>query len=121
MMDERTVKRMGQVEQMLEGMGGTHALADIIDMLSSGEMQSFSDGDTWVVTQVVAFPRKKVLEIFLVVGTLEGAHGLKQEVFDFAAKVGCQLIRAFGRDGWVGEMQKGDGWHNGARIFWREV
>lgn len=112
--------RMQQVQDVLDAAGGTHSFEDVMAMIESGAMQSFSDGDTWVVTQIVECPRKTVLEVFMVVGTLDGVARLEPAINDFAALVGAQLIRAFGRDGWIREHKK-YGWRNGYRLFFKEI
>ncbi len=117
----RDMHRRNQVEKLLARMGGTHTLEDVLTLIETGHMQSFSDDDTWVVTHVIQFPQKRVLEIFLVVGTMEGALALEPKVFEFAKQVNVDLVRAYGRDGWMGEMKKQDGWRAGIRIFFKEV
>jgi hypothetical protein len=114
------MKRREQVEQALALMGNTHSYEDILDMIDSGSMQSFSDGDTWAVTQVIDFPRKRVLEVFLVVGTLEGVTTIEPAVMDFAKHIGADIVRAFGRNGWL-PASKSFGWRNGQRLYLKEL
>ena len=114
-------RRREQVEKVLARMGGTHTLADILALIEKGDMQSFSDGDTWVVTQVLQLPRKRVLEVFMVIGTLEGMRAIEPAVMDFAKQLDVGLVRAFGRDGWKKEMKTYAGWKSGLRIFMKEV
>lgn len=117
---DKAVRRRAQTEDVLRRMGGTHTVEDVLDAINKGTMQSFSDGDTWVVTQVIVFPQKRVLEIFLVVGTLEGVQRIEPAVMDFAKQVEAGLVRAFGRDGWL-PVSKGYGWHDGMRVYWKEI
>jgi hypothetical protein len=112
--------RREQVEKALALMGNTHSFEDILDMIDSGAMQSFSDGDTWAITQVVDMPQKRVLEVFLVVGTLEGMQTIEPAVMDFAKHIGADMVRAFGRDGFL-SVSKGYGWRNGQRLYLKEL
>jgi hypothetical protein len=57
-----------KVERALHDGGDLYTFDDIMALIKEGKMQSFTCGDTWIVTQVNEFPRKKVLEIALVVG-----------------------------------------------------
>lgn len=112
--------RAEQVRVALAEMGDTHSLDDIVDMINSGTMQSFVEGDTWVITQIIDFPRKRVLEVFLVVGDMSSALEIYNRVFAFAREEGCVLVRAFGRDGWQ-KWAAPRGWRNGQRIYYREA
>ena len=114
------VDRMEQLQDALDQMGNTHSLEDIVGMIDTGAMQSFVNDDTWMVTQVVDFPRKRVLEIFLVVGELFATEKLFNEVDAFARAHGCDLIRAFGRHGWQ-KWAKPRGWKNGAHVYYKEA
>ena len=52
-------------------MGGLYTLNDILTAIAEGRMQSFVEGNSWVITQVMSFPRAKVLEVFAAVGDLD--------------------------------------------------
>lgn len=112
--------RMEQLQATLDLMGNTHSVDDIMALIDTGEMQSFSDGDTWVVTQILDFPRKRVLDLFLVVGELKGLRGLYNRVMEHAENEGCDLVRGFGRHGWE-PYAKWNGFVNGQQIFVKEL
>ena len=46
-------------------------------------MQSFVEGDSWIVTQVVSFPRAKVLEVFAAIGDLDDLRILHDRIIAF--------------------------------------
>lgn len=81
--------------------GGFYELSDIMAAISRNEMQSFTDGTTWVITRVLDFPRARVLELFLVVGAMEGVRAISVEVEEFARSVGATRLIAQGRIGWT--------------------
>jgi hypothetical protein len=112
--------RMVQLQKALDQMGNTHSLEDILALIDSGEMQSFAQGDTWAVTQIVDFPRKRILELFLIVGDLKDFRGLYNLILAFAEEQGCALLRGYGRFGWE-PYAKANGWANGARIYLKEM
>lgn len=88
-------------EQMLEDAGGLYTFDDIMDAINKGTMQSFSDGHSWVITQVHEFPRKKVVEIAYGIGDAENMLGpLQDEIAAFAKSIGAELLIATGRLGW---------------------
>lgn len=112
--------RYEQLQQALDAMGNTHSFEDILASIESGHMQSFAEGETWCVTQIIDMPRKRVLEIVLLVGTMEDAEKLHDQVMNFAIESGCQLVRTFARDGWRRKARE-YGWKNGYSVFLMEV
>lgn len=98
---------MARTERALAVSGGLYTFADIVDAINEGRMQSFSEGDTWVVTQVDHFPRRTVVNITLVVGNLEEAKTILPRVYDLCKQVGADRITGFGRSGWWHHADKG--------------
>lgn len=92
---------------MLEEHGGLYTVEDILALIGEGKMQSFAKGDTWVVTQVHEFPRKKVLDIVFVVGDMEDLHELEPQLEEFRVKIGADFMSATGRLGWLRKHFKG--------------
>lgn len=109
-----------KVEKLLRIGGGTHELQDILDAIKSGSMQSFVSGDSWAVTQVAEFPRKRVLEVLFLVGRLEDVPALRDQVEAFGRAVGADFVRAYGRPGWEATA-KSLGWQPSQRIFAKDL
>jgi hypothetical protein len=89
-----------KVDRALHDFGDLYTFDDILELIDKGKMQSFTAGDTWVVTQVNEFPRRKVVDICLVVGFLEDAVRALPDVYKFARDIGATRVTAVGRDGW---------------------
>jgi hypothetical protein len=89
-----------KVERALEAFGNLYTFDDIMGLINEGKMQSFTVGDTWIVTQVNEFPRRKVVDIALVVGFIEEATRALPEIYNFARSIGANRVTAVGRDGW---------------------
>lgn len=106
-------------ERMLRDSGDLYTLEDILDLIEQGKMQSFVDGDTWVVTQVHEFPRRKVLDIVFVVGHLGQAVQLLPQLYMFANEIGATLITGYGRDGW--DAVKQPGWKKVGSLYAKEL
>lgn len=87
--------------KMLEAQGGFYTLEDVLSLILQGRMQSFAYKDTWVVTQVHEFPRKKVLDIVFVIGDEEGLHQLEPQLEEYKNLVGADMLSATGRPGWL--------------------
>lgn len=114
MKDRRT-----EFEEMLLSSGGFYTVDDILRLVGEGKMQSFAHGDTWVLTQVHEFPRKKVVEISYVIGDMDAVLAIQERINEFAKEIGASLIIASGRPGW--EAVKTDGWKKLSVNYVRDV
>lgn len=99
--------------------GGLYEWEDILEAMANGSMQSFSDGQSFVLTRIVDYPRKRVLEILLLVGTVEEIHATEPRVIQFAQDHGCEAIIGYGRLGWEGVMP--DGWRKVFSFYIKEL
>lgn len=115
-----TIKRLGQFRKALALMGGTHTLEDVLEMISTGAMQSHVYKRSWAITQIFEFPQKKVCEIFLAMGELDELLELHDQIVAFATAQECDLLRAIGRPGW--QMFTEDyAWTIGAQMYVKEL
>lgn len=82
---------------------------DVRDLIRSGDMQCWighSDGKILVcgITEIMVYPRRKVLGIPFV-GAEDGSIALWlahiETLKDFARHHGCEIVRGWGRKGWV--------------------
>ena len=105
---------------LLERMGGLYTFADILDKIASGKMQSFSKGNTWAVTEIHDYPRRRVLDILFVVGDMDDLEDLYKTVIDFASSVDASLVRAHGRVGWVKFTKKYD-WRVVEQVYYKDL
>lgn len=108
-----------ELDAMLAESGGFYTFEDIMECIRTGQMQSFAKGDTWVVTQINEFPRKRVVEIVYVVGELSMLPVLEAEVIQFAHGVGAEMLMAAGRRGF--EAKHLVGWKATTTNFVREI
>lgn len=96
-----------RLRKLLEYQGGFYTVEDILQCIQVGTMQSFAQGDTWVVTQVHEFPRKKVLDIVFVLGERQDLHELEPQLEAFKQEIGADMMTATGRMGWLRSAFKG--------------
>lgn len=78
----------------------THTLGDVLGLLKSGDAQLWTDREAAVVTEIVIYPRKKVLRAWLASGKYEGIRRIEDRVIPWAKDYGCQEIQIVGRLGW---------------------
>jgi hypothetical protein len=107
------------VDRALKRGGGLYDFEDILGEIEKGSMQSHYLGDNWVVTKVVRYPRKIVLEIILAVGNYDGIAAMEPMIRGFARENSCELIIAWAREGWERKMTPG--WKKIAVHFMRSV
>lgn len=113
-------RRNSQLARALNDMGNTHDVQAIAAAIADGTMQSFTKGESWIVTQISYFPRRKVCDVFLAVGDLDELRAMHDDVIAFAKNEGCDLIRAIGREGFTPSADRED-WHKGASVYWKEL
>lgn len=93
---------------------------DIFERINDHRMQSFVRNNTWVVTQVSVYPRRKVLDIVLLVGELEDAKAMEPEIVKFARDIDATLIQAYGRFGWD-KFAAANGWRVASQVYHKDI
>jgi hypothetical protein len=99
----------GWIEDALEYSGGTHIYEDIVEAVIEGRMQLWPAKKSCLVTEITAFPRKKVLHFFLAGGELDEILEMHEYVVQWAMKQGCESMTLTGRKGWVKALNS-KGW-----------
>ena len=88
------------IEAALAYTGGTHAWEDIVNSIGTGQMQLWAADRGCIVTEIVVYPRKKVLNIFLAGGDLDQILDMDHDVKRWAKEYGCTAATMMGRMGW---------------------
>jgi hypothetical protein len=105
-----------KLARVLRRMGDMYRLEDILAKIADGTMQSFVLGDSWLITRIAAFPRRKVLEVIAAVGDKDEILILHDQMIEFAKAEGVGVITAYGRKGWLPSLTD-RGWTVRARHF----
>jgi hypothetical protein len=108
-----------KLERALQMGHDLYTFDEIMDGIYAGKFQSFAHGDTWCVTRVYDFPRKRVLDIFLVVGNIGEFHILEEQVTEYAKGIGANKMTATGRLGFEGYLDRG--WKKTAVVYDKEL
>jgi hypothetical protein len=98
-----------RLARVLDRMGGAYLVSDILAAIAEGKMQSFAEGDTWAITQVIDYPRVRALEILAVVGEHEQFRKLHERILQYARDNDIGLVQAYGRRGWLPDANA-NGW-----------
>ncbi len=95
-------KAAAPLQRALErGGDGAWELEDVKHAVMVGQMQFWPLRDGAAITQIITYPRKKVLHWFLAAGTLEEILELLPALQAFARSHGCYAIQGGGRKGWT--------------------
>lgn len=108
------------IESALEYSGGTHLYADIVDSVLGGSMQLWAGEKGCAVTEIIVYPRKKVLHVFLAGGEMEQIIDFQTSAEEFARINGCNALTLAGRKGWSRVLTK-HGWSESFTVLNREL
>lgn len=97
------------IEAALEYTGGTHDLIDIYEGLYKGTMQLWPAEKSCLVTEIITYPKMRVLNIFLGGGDLTEILSMHEDVIRWAKDQGCTALNMTGRFGWKKPLAK-HGW-----------
>jgi hypothetical protein len=92
-----------KLARVLDHMGSTHLVSDILTAIDEGRMQSFVVNNSWAVTQVQDFPRARQLQLLAIVGDLADIDKLHDKILAYANAANVSLLATHGRLGWLRE------------------
>lgn len=102
MSDEQLIERIAVA---LELGGGTHSVQDVFDEVLAGRAQLWSTDDAVIITEVIDYPRKRVLRFWIAAGELEPVLALSRQIYPWAQQLGCECAQMTGRKGWTKALQ----------------
>lgn len=108
------------IEAALEYSGGTHTFDDIVDGLRSARMQLWPAPRGCAVTEIVVYPRKQVLHVFLVGGELDQIMSDIDTLAAWGKAQGCESMTMAGRAGWA-RVLRPVGWEQRMIIMERAI
>lgn len=88
------------LQDALDAGGNTHTIEDVVDAVRKRIMQFWPAEDACAVTEILHFPRKKSLHIFLAGGNLDTIVDMQESAENFAKINGCAMMSVSGRKGW---------------------
>lgn len=91
----------GWLEPALRHGGNTHALKDILLGILRGSYQLWPAENSVVVTEILEYPRRRVINYFLAGGNLKELREMRESVEAWAIANGCDGAILTGRKGWV--------------------
>lgn len=98
------------IEDALVYAGGTHTFEDVRAAVDAGTLHFWPGASSVVVTEIVEYPQKKVLHIFLAGGTLSELEQMQPLILDWGREQGCTAATLAGRKGWDRTFLTRQGW-----------
>lgn len=108
------------IESALERSAGTHTFDDVVHSISLGTMQFWPAPKGCAVTEIVTYPKKKVLHIFLAAGELEQIIDMDSSAVEFARINGCTGMSIAGRKGWS-KVLKNSGYRETFTVLGKDI
>ena len=97
------------IESALAYSGGTHTFEDVAELVATGRAQLWPGEKSVGVTEIVLYPKKKVLHIFIAAGDMDELLVMMEYAKRWGAGQGCQSVTMSGRTGWQRVLNK-HGW-----------
>lgn len=104
------------IERALEHEGGGYTFEDVRDAVLLGAMQHWSLAHSVVITELLNFPSKHVLHIFLAAGRMGELRAALPYLLAYGKSHGCTEASIHGRPGWARSFLTGDGWSVSPRV-----
>lgn len=94
------------IEAALEYGGGTHTFDDVAAMILDGRLQLWPGPRGCAVTEIISYPRKKVLHCFLAGGEMDQILDMIESAIAWGKTQGCTSLTLSGRMGWQRVLDK---------------
>lgn len=88
------------LQQALDRAGNLHSLDDVRERVAEGHAQMWAGRLSVMITEVLDYPRYKVLNVWLAAGDLNEITRAGKQLDKFAELVGAKAIHMNGRLGW---------------------
>ena len=98
---------MRRFERALAQGGNTHTVGDVLDRIRNKLAVCWPHGDSVIVTEVIAAPRVKMLNYWVVCGDLHECAEMQPAIDAWGISEGCSIAIATGRMGWLRLNQQG--------------
>lgn len=102
-------KHREAIEEALSHGGTTHSFDDVCALVVRGQVKLRTFGSSFIISEVIDFPREKHYHLWLCGGVLEEVLSMQETMNREAAAEGCTHITVHGRQGWARTL-KALGW-----------
>lgn len=117
---QRLGEHLDGIEKALAVGGGTHGVMDVLQQLSKGGAQLWTDEDALIITEVHDAPKLRELRFWIATGKLDAVIQLSKRVLDWGREMGCDQAVLTGRRGWVKPLAA-EGWEPWMVVMGRKL
>ena len=117
---EELVRCQPWLEAALARANGTHTISDVVEAIAAGSMQFWPAPRGCAVTEIIKYPNKKVLHVFLAGGELDQIVEMDSSAAEFARMNGCTAMTIAGRKGWA-RVLKDKGYKEAFTVLAKEL
>ncbi len=89
----------------------SHTFEDVVALVASGAAQAWPGPASIIVTEIVEYPRYRVLHFFLGAGSLQELRAMVPLILQWGNAQGCARARVVGRRGWARVFARDPAWH----------
>lgn len=116
-------EKIARFEKALAQAGNTHTIGDVMQRIDERKAVCWTNGESIVITEVLAYPRLRACNFWLVVGNLHECVALQPAIDEWARGEGCSVATATGRMGWLrlSQLPIGSDWKAAGVKFVREL
>ena len=108
----------GPIEEALRYADDSHTFDDIRDMVESGRLQFWPGDKSVIISEIIEYPRYKVLHFFLAGGgSLAELQRMTPLIEEWGHTQGCRKASLTGRKGWERTFILRDGWRHTLSVF----
>ena len=112
-LEEELIRCREWIQSALDKGGDTHNFKDVVDGIMKGDFQLWLGANGCAVTEIVVYPNKKVLHVFLAGGDqgqgIEQITDMHDDAMAWSKQQGCDGMTVAGRKGWK-KVLKSKGW-----------
>lgn len=91
--------------------GDTHTPDDVLRGVAAGDFQLWTGDASVIVTEIIRYPRRTDLHMFLAAGDMAELRQMQHPIFAWAKGEGCTRATLTGRKGWDrSPLVTQDGW-----------
>ena len=103
-LEDELIRCKDWIQSALNKGGDTHDFKDVVDGIMSGNFQLWLGTNGCAVTEIVVYPNKKVLHVFLAGGDqgqgIEQITDMHDDAMAWGKQQGCDGMTVTGRRGW---------------------
>jgi len=119
---EEMQRTMQMILDAMPSLGGTHDFTDIIQLIMDGMITLWISDNSFILTEVVSYPRMKAVNMFMVGGDLEELLGFDDILTEYGKHHGCSRLEGWARPGFAkNRSMKALGFYKHKAVVYKDI